>query len=77
MISCMVCRSKIAALPLGHKKVNKHLPRVFNTHWLGDEVRDRFKDHGMDPDHSDKMRLVGMETGDQLNGDIYPRLPVT
>ena len=51
--------------------------RVFNTQWLGDDVRVRFKDHGMDPDHSDKMRLGGMQTGDQLNGDIYPRLPVT
>ena len=51
--------------------------RVFNTQWLGDDVRVRFKPHGMDPDHSDKMRLGGMQTGDQLNGDIYPRLPVT
>jgi len=51
--------------------------RVFNTQWLGDDVRVRFKPHGMDPDHSDKMRSGGMQTGDRLNGDIYPRLPVT
>ena len=51
--------------------------RVFNTQWLGNDVRVRFKPHGMDPDHSGKMRLGGMQTGDRLNGDIYPRLPVT
>ena len=51
--------------------------RVFNTQWLGDDVQVRFKPHGMDPDHSDKMRLGGMQTGDRLNGDIYPGLPVT
>ena len=51
--------------------------RVFNTQWLGDDVRVQFKPHGMDPDHSDKMRSAGMQAGDRLNGDIYPCLPVT
>ena len=26
--------------------------RVFNTQWLGDDVRVNFRSYGMDPDHS-------------------------
>ena len=49
--------------------------KVFNTQWLGDDVRVNFRPYGMDPDHSEKMRAAGMGHGDRLDGGVYPRLP--
>ena len=49
--------------------------KVFNTQWLGDDVRVNFRSYGMDPDHSEKMRAAGMGHGDRLDGRVYPRLP--
>ena len=47
--------------------------RVFNTQWCGDDVRVRFRESGMDPDHTDAMRGVGLNDGDRLgNTDLYP-----
>ena len=49
--------------------------KVFNTQWLGDDVRVNFRSYGMDPDHSEKMRAAGLSHGDRLDDGIYPRLP--
>ena len=46
--------------------------RVFNTQWLGDDVRVNFRSYGMDPDHSKKMREFGMTSGDRVDSRVYP-----
>jgi ectoine hydroxylase-related dioxygenase (phytanoyl-CoA dioxygenase family) len=48
--------------------------RVFNTQWLGDDVRVRFKETGMDPDHTEVMTAHGLSDGDRVGGDLYPEL---
>jgi ectoine hydroxylase-related dioxygenase (phytanoyl-CoA dioxygenase family) len=47
---------------------------VFNTKWLGDDVRIRFRESGMDPDHSAIMSEVGLRPGDRPGTDLYPQL---
>ena len=47
--------------------------KIFNTKWLGDDVRVRFKPYGMDPDHTEKMQAAGMNSGDHVDNAIYPR----
>ncbi|MEM7323478.1 MAG: phytanoyl-CoA dioxygenase family protein [Actinomycetota bacterium] len=55
--------------------------RVFNTQWLGDDVRVLFRPEGMDPDHSQVMTEVGLRPGDRIGTELYPevwrREPVT
>lgn len=48
--------------------------RVFNTQWLGDDVRVHFRPTGMDPDHSQVMTDAGLSPGDRVGGDLYPEL---
>ncbi len=48
--------------------------QVFNTQWLGDDVRVRFREEGMDPDHSQVMRSVGLAPGDRIGTDLYPQV---
>jgi ectoine hydroxylase-related dioxygenase (phytanoyl-CoA dioxygenase family) len=48
--------------------------RVFNTKWLGDDVRVKFRDHGMDPDHSAIMAEHGLKPGDRPGTDLYPEV---
>lgn len=48
--------------------------QVFNTQWLGDDVRVAFLSEGMDPDHSGVMRAAGLDHGDRIGGDLYPEL---
>ncbi len=48
--------------------------RVFNTQWLGDDVRINFRPEGMDPDHTDVMTKAGLRPGDQVSGDLYPKV---
>ena len=48
--------------------------RVFNTKWLGDDVRVKFRQTGMDPDHSEVMREVGLQDGDVVGTDLYPEV---
>lgn len=47
---------------------------VFNTQWLGDDVRVRFRDEGMDPDHSEIMTEAGLGPGDRIGTNLYPEL---
>ena len=54
--------------------------RVFNTQWLGDDVRVAFRPEGMDPDHTGVMTAAGLAPGDRVGGEMYPeiwRRPVT
>ncbi|MGH1487789.1 MAG: phytanoyl-CoA dioxygenase family protein [Acidimicrobiales bacterium] len=48
--------------------------KVFNTQWLGDDVRVRFRPEGMDPDHSEVMKSVGLNEGDRLGTSLYPEV---
>lgn len=46
--------------------------QVFNTQWLGDDVRVCFRTEGMDPDHSQLMRELGLKPGKRIGGEMYP-----
>ena len=46
--------------------------KVFNTQWLGDDVRVRFRPEGMSPDHSEIMTEYGLSDGDRIGTDLYP-----
>lgn len=46
--------------------------KVFNTQWLGDDVRVCFREQGMDPDHSQCMRALGLKPGQRIGGEMYP-----
>lgn len=48
--------------------------KVFNTQWLGDDVRINLRPEGMDPDHSAVMREHGLAHGDRVGGPLYPML---
>ena len=48
--------------------------RVFTTKWVGDDVRIKFRDCGMDPDHSSDMIQKGLKPGDRPDTDLYPRV---
>ena len=48
--------------------------QVFNTQWLGDDVRVKFRDEGMDPDHQAVMTAAGLAEGDRIGTDLYPEL---
>lgn len=48
--------------------------RVFTTKWLGDDVRIKFREGGMDPDHSALMTQHGLKPGDRPGTDLYPRV---
>jgi hypothetical protein len=48
--------------------------RVFTTKWLGDDVRIRFRECGMDPDHSEVMTRQGLKAGDRPGTDLYPQI---
>ena len=48
--------------------------RVFTTKWVGDDVRIKFRDCGMDPDHKPDMIEKGLKPGDRPNTDLYPQI---
>ncbi len=48
--------------------------RVFTTKWVGDDVRIKFRDCGMDPDHSADMIEKDLKPGDRLGTNLYPRI---
>lgn len=47
---------------------------VFNTQWLGDDVRVCFRTEGMDPDHSEMMIAAGLAPGDRIGTELYPEI---
>ena len=48
--------------------------RVFTTKWLGDDVRVKFRNCGMDPDFSSLMIKKGLKSGDRPDTDMYPQI---
>ena len=48
--------------------------KVFNTQWLGDDVRVLFRPEGMDPDNTAVMTEVGLSSGCRIGIDLYPEL---
>lgn len=48
--------------------------KVFNTQWLGDDVRVHFRPEGMDPDHRAVMTEMGLRPGDRVREPLYPEL---
>ena len=48
--------------------------QVFTSKWMGDDVRIKFRECGMDPDHSDIMTKYGLKPGDRPGTELYPRV---
>ena len=48
--------------------------RIFTTKWLGDDVRIKFRNYGMDPDFSSLMIKKGLKSGDRPDTDMYPQI---
>lgn len=48
--------------------------RVFTSKWMGDDVRIKFRECGMDPDHSEIMTKYGLKPGDRPGTELYPRV---
>ncbi len=70
---CVVFNSRI--IHGGSGKLDEHRDlRVFTTKWLGDDVRIKFRECGMDPDHSSIMTEYGLKPGDRPGTDLYPRV---
>ena len=70
---CVVFNSRILHGGSGKLDHDREL-KVFTSKWLGDDVRIKFRECGMDPDHSTVMRARGLEPGDRPGGDLYPQI---
>ena len=59
----------------GSGKLDQHQGlQVFTSKWLGDDARIKFRECGMDPDHSAIMTKYGLKPGDRPGTDLYPRI---
>ena len=70
---CVAFNSRIMHGGSGKLDENCEL-RVFTTKWLGDDVRIKFRDCGMDPDHSAVMTRQGLKQGNRPGTDLYPQI---
>lgn len=70
---CVVFNSRIIHGGSGRLDEDREL-KVFTTKWLGDDVRIKFRECGMDPDHSDVMTRCGLKPGDRPGTDLYPQI---
>ena len=70
---CVAFNSRIMHGGSGKLDEDREL-RVFTTKWLGDDVRIKFRECGMDPDHSKVMTERGLKPGDRPGTDLYPRV---
>ena len=70
---CVVFNSRILHGGSGRLPDDRQL-RVFTSKWLGDDVRIRFRDEGMDPDFSDLMRAHGLASGDLPGSELLPEI---
>jgi len=68
---CVAFNSRIMHGGSGKLDDDREL-RVFTTKWLGDDVRIKFRECGMDPDHSAVMTEQGLRPGDRPGTDLYP-----
>jgi len=48
--------------------------KVFTSKWLGDDARIKFRECGMDPDHSAIMTEYGLKPGDRPSTKLYPKI---
>ena len=70
---CVAFNSRIMHGGSGKLDEGREL-RVFTTKWLGDDVRIKFRECGMDPDHSTIMTEHGLKPGDRPGTDLYPQI---
>lgn len=71
---CVCFNSRILHGGSGHLNSGDGL-RVFTTKWTGDDARIIFREQGMDPDHSEWMKGVGLKPGDRpAHPELYPEL---
>jgi len=70
---CVVFNSRIIHGGSGKLDKDRDL-RVFTTKWLGDDVKIKFRECGMDPDHSEIMTKHGLKPGDRPGTDLYPHV---
>ena len=70
---CVAFNARIIHGGSGNLSPNRDL-KVFNTQWLGDDVRIKFRKEGMDPDHSKIMREYGMKPGERPGVELYPEI---
>jgi ectoine hydroxylase-related dioxygenase (phytanoyl-CoA dioxygenase family) len=70
---CVAFNSRIMHGGSGQLDEDRGL-RVFTTKWLGDDVHIKFREQGMDPDHSAIMTEYGLKPGDRPGTDLYPRV---
>ena len=70
---CVVFNSRIMHGGSGKLDEDRNL-EVFTTKWLGDDVRIKFRECGMDPDHSAVMAEYGLKPGDRPGTDLYPQI---
>jgi ectoine hydroxylase-related dioxygenase (phytanoyl-CoA dioxygenase family) len=70
---CVAFNSRIIHGGSGKLDEDREL-RVFTSKWLGDDVRIKFRECGMDPDHSAIMTEYGLKPGDRPGTDLYPQI---
>jgi ectoine hydroxylase-related dioxygenase (phytanoyl-CoA dioxygenase family) len=70
---CVAFNSRIMHGGSGKLDDDREL-QVFTTKWLGDDVRIKISECGMDPDHSAIMTEHGLKPGDRPGTDLYPRV---
>ena len=70
---CVVFNSRIMHGGSGRLDDDRDL-RVFTTKWLGDDVHIKFRECGMDPDHSEIMTRYGLAPGDRPGTELYPQI---
>lgn len=70
---CVAFNSRIMHGGSGKLDSDRDL-RVFTSKWLGDDVHIKFREQGMDPDHSTIMTEHGLKPGDRPGTDLYPQV---
>ncbi len=70
---CVAFNSRIIHGGSGKLPQDRDL-RVFTSKWLGDDVQIKFRECGMDPDHSAVMTEHGLKPGDRPGTDLYPAI---
>ena len=70
---CVAFNSRIMHGGSGKLEEDQDL-QVFTSKWLGDDARIKFRECGMDPDHSAIMTEYGLKPGDRPGSDLYPKI---
>lgn len=70
---CVVFHGRVMHGGSGKLEADQDL-RVFTSKWIGDDVRIKFRECGMDPDHSAIMSAHGLNPGDRPGTDLYPKV---